>query len=145
MKDRLDRLFPFLNWFPMSGSGLRADIVAGLSVAMILVPQSMAYATLAGLPVVYGLYAAALPVVIGSLWGSSRFLHTGPVAMLSLLSAASLAPFAVAGTDYFIQLSIMLALMVGLMRLFLGLFRLGIIMNFVSHPVMVGFTNAAAL
>ena len=145
MKDRLDRLFPFLNWFPMSGSGMRADVIAGLSVAMILVPQSMAYATLAGLPVVYGLYAAALPVVIGSLWGSSRFLHTGPVAMLSLLSAASLAPFAVAGTDYFIQLSIMLALMVGLMRLFLGLFRLGIIMNFVSQPVMVGFTNAAAL
>jgi sulfate permease, SulP family len=145
MKDTLKRVFPFLAWFPMSGAGLRADVIAGLSVAMILVPQSMAYATLAGLPVVYGLYAAALPVVIGSLWGSSRFLHTGPVAMLSLLSAASLAPFAVAGTDYFIQLSIMLALMVGLMRLFLGLFRLGIIMNFVSHPVMVGFTNAAAL
>ena len=145
MNDTVKRVFPFLAWFPMSGAGLRADVIAGLSVAMILVPQSMAYATLAGLPVVYGLYAAALPVVIGSLWGSSRFLHTGPVAMLSLLSAASLAPFAVAGTDYFIQLSIMLALMVGLMRLFLGLFRLGIIMNFVSHPVMVGFTNAAAL
>jgi sulfate permease, SulP family len=145
MKDVLHRLFPFLAWFPMSPAGVRADVIAGLSVAMILVPQSMAYATLAGLPVVYGLYAAALPVVVGSLWGSSRFLHTGPVAMLSLLSAASLAPFAVAGTDYFIQLSIMLALMVGLMRLFLGLFRLGIIMNFVSHPVMVGFTNAAAL
>ncbi len=145
MKDVLQRVFPFLAWFPMSATGVRADIIAGISVAMILVPQSMAYATLAGLPVVYGLYAAALPVVIGSMWGSSRFLHTGPVAMLSLLSAASLAPFAVAGTEYFIQLSILLALMVGLMRLFLGLFRLGIIMNFVSHPVMVGFTNAAAL
>lgn len=145
MKDVLHRVFPFLAWFPMSRSGIRADILAGLSVAMILVPQSMAYATLAGLPVVYGLYAAALPVIIGSMWGSSRFLHTGPVAMLSLLSAASLAPFAVAGTEYFIQLSILLALMVGLMRLFLGLFRLGILMNFVSHPVMVGFTNAAAL
>jgi sulfate permease, SulP family len=145
MKDAFHRLFPFLAWFPMSPTSVRADVIAGLSVAMILVPQSMAYATLAGLPVVYGLYAAALPVVIGSMWGSSRFLHTGPVAMLSLLSAASLAPFALSGTDYFIQLSIMLALMVGLMRLFLGLFRLGIIMNFVSHPVMVGFTNAAAL
>lgn len=129
----------------MSRSAVRADLIAGLSVAMILVPQSMAYATLAGLPVVYGLYAAALPVIIGSMWGSSRFLHTGPVAMLSLLSAAALAPFAVAGTEAFIQLSILLALMVGLMRLFLGLFRLGMIMNFVSHPVMVGFTNAAAL
>ncbi len=88
MKDVLQRVFPFLAWFPMSATGVRADIIAGISVAMILVPQSMAYATLAGLPVVYGLYAAALPVVIGSMWGSSRFLHTGPVAMLSLLSAA---------------------------------------------------------
>jgi len=143
--DWIQRLFPFLGWFPMSGKSIRADILAGLSVAMILVPQSMAYATLAGLPVVYGLYAAAIPAVIGSLWGSSRFLHTGPVAMLSLLSAASLAPFAAAGTDYFIQLSILLALMVGVLRLLLGLFRLGIPMNFVSQPVIVGFTNAAAL
>ncbi|MGM0554170.1 MAG: SulP family inorganic anion transporter [Pseudomonadota bacterium] len=143
--DWIQRLFPFINWFPMSGNSIRADIIAGLSVAMILVPQGMAYATLAGLPVVYGLYASALPAVIGSLWGSSRFLHTGPVAMLSLLSAASLAPFAVAGTEYFIQLSILLALMVGIMRLLLGAFRLGILMNFVSQPVIVGFTNAAAL
>ncbi|MGV6812752.1 MAG: SulP family inorganic anion transporter [Brevirhabdus sp.] len=139
------KLFPFLRWFPMTGSGLRADIIAGISVAMILVPQSMGYAKLAGLPVVYGLYAAAFPVVIGSMWGSSRYLHTGPVAMLSLLSAASLAPFAAAGTDLFIQLSLMLALMVGVLRLLLGLFKLGILMNFVSHPVMMGFTNAAAL
>lgn len=139
------RLFPFLAWFPMSGTSIRADVMAGLSVAMILVPQGMAYATLAGLPVVYGLYASAIPAIVGSLWGSSRFLHTGPVAMLSLLSAASLAPFAVAGTDYFIQLSILLALMVGIMRLLLGVFRLGILMNFVSQPVIVGFTNAAAL
>lgn len=139
------RIFPFLGWFPMSRAGIRADVLAGLSVAMILVPQSMAYATLAGLPVVYGLYAAALPVVVGSMWGSSRFLHTGPVAMVSLLSAASLAPFAAQGTEKFIELSIMLALMVGVLRLALGVFRLGILMNFVSHPVMVGFTNAAAL
>ncbi|MGM0476639.1 MAG: SulP family inorganic anion transporter, partial [Pseudomonadota bacterium] len=139
------RLFPFLAWFPMSKQTIRADVLAGLSVAMILVPQGMAYATLAGLPVVYGLYASAIPAIIGSMWGSSRFLHTGPVAMLSLLSAASLAPFATAGSDYFIQLSILLALMVGILRLLLGLFRLGILMNFVSQPVIVGFTNAAAL
>ncbi|WP_019558135.1 SulP family inorganic anion transporter [Thioalkalivibrio sp. ALE12] len=143
--DWIQRLLPFVHWFPMSGKSVRADIMASLSVAMILVPQGMAYATLAGLPVVYGLYASAIPAIIGSLWGSSRFLHTGPVAMLSLLSAASLAPFAVAGTEYFIQLSILLALMVGIMRLLLGVFRLGILMNFVSQPVIVGFTNAAAL
>lgn len=145
MPDVLKSLFPFLRWFPMSGADARADLLAGLSVAMILVPQSMAYAALAGLPVVYGLYAAALPVAIGSMWGSSRFLHTGPVAMLSLMSAASLAPFAAQGTEEFIQLSILLALLVGVLRLALGLFRLGILMNFTSHPVIVGFTNAAAL
>jgi len=144
-KSIIMKLLPFLRWFPMTSGGIRADIIAGISVAMILVPQSMGYAKLAGLPVVYGLYAAALPVVIGSMWGSSRYLHTGPVAMLSLLSAASLAPFASAGTELFIQLSIMLALMVGILRLLLGVFRLGILMNFVSHPVMMGFTNAAAL
>jgi SulP family sulfate permease len=143
--EALKNLLPFLRWFPMSGADARADLMAGLSVAMILVPQSMAYAALAGLPVVYGLYAAALPVAIGSMWGSSRFLHTGPVAMLSLMSAAAIAPFAAQGTEKFIQLSILLALLVGLLRLALGLFRLGVLMNFTSHPVIVGFTNAAAL
>ncbi|MFP4160968.1 MAG: SulP family inorganic anion transporter [Ectothiorhodospira sp.] len=145
MKYWLYRLLPFLSWFPMSAQGIRADLLAGISVAMILVPQGMAYATLAGLPVVYGLYASAIPAIVGSLWGSSRFLHTGPVAMISLLSAASLAPFAVAGSEQFIQLSILLALLVGILRLLLGLFRLGVLMNFVSQPVIVGFTNAAAL
>ena len=145
MKYWLYRLLPFLSWFPMSSQSVRADLLAGISVAMILVPQGMAYATLAGLPVVYGLYASAIPAIIGSLWGSSRFLHTGPVAMISLLSAASLAPFAVAGSEQFIQLSILLALLVGILRLLLGLFRLGVLMNFVSQPVIVGFTNAAAL
>ncbi|SFM46440.1 sulfate permease, SulP family [Ectothiorhodospira mobilis] len=145
MKYWLYRLLPFLSWFPMSSQSVRADLLAGISVAMILVPQGMAYATLAGLPVVYGLYASAIPAIVGSLWGSSRFLHTGPVAMISLLSAASLAPFAVAGSEQFIQLSILLALLVGILRLLLGLFRLGVLMNFVSQPVIVGFTNAAAL
>ncbi|MEY6433503.1 SulP family inorganic anion transporter [Thioalkalicoccus limnaeus] len=129
----------------MSRAGLRADLIAGLSVAMVLIPQSMAYAGLAGLPVVYGLYAAALPVAVAALWGSSRFLHTGPVAMLSLMSAAAIAPFATPGSEQFITLSVMLALMVGVLRLAFGLFRLGVLMNFTSHPVTLGFTNAAAL
>ncbi len=145
MRARLEILFPFLRWFPMTRAGLRADLVAGLSVAMVLVPQSMAYAALAGLPVVYGLYAAALPAAVGSLWGSSRFLHTGPVAMLSLMSAAAIAPFASPGSEHFVALSVMLALLVGVLRLGLGLFRLGVLMNFTSHPVILGFTNAAAL
>jgi MFS superfamily sulfate permease-like transporter len=141
----LQTLFPFLRWFPMTPASLRADLVAGLSVTMVLVPQSMAYAALAGLPVVYGLYAVALPAAVGSLWGSSRFLHTGPVAMLSLMSAAAISSFASPGSERFIALSVMLALMVGVLRLGLGVFRLGVLMNFTSHPVIVGFTNAAAL
>jgi len=141
----LSVLFPFLRWFPFSRVSLRADLVAGITVALILVPQSMAYAQLAGLPVVYGLYASLLPVVVASMWGSSIQLHTGPVAMLALISAVTVIPFAVPGSDKFIEISIMLALMVGVLRLLLGLLKLGAIVNLLSSPVVVGFTNAAAL
>ena len=145
MSPPLQTYLPFLRWFPMSGPTLRADLIAGITVALVLVPQSMAYALLAGLPVVYGLYAALLPVVIGALFGSFNLLHTGPVVMLSLMSAAAIAPFAIAGSDDFIALSIMLALMVGVLRLLMGTFKLGGIVNLVSNPVLIGFTNAAAL
>ena len=141
----LTRLFPFLRWFPLQPDALRADFIAGITVAMILVPQSMAYAALAGLPVVYGLYASFLPVIVASMWGASRFLHTGPVALLSLMSAAAIEPLASRGSDEFIQLSLLLALMVGVLRLALGLFRMGVLINLASHPVILGFTNAAAL
>lgn len=144
-KGFLHRFLPFLAWFPMNRETLRGDLVAGITVTLILVPQSMAYAQLAGLPVVYGLYAAFIPVIVAALWGSLRQLHTGPTAMLALMSAAALLPHATPGSDDFIQLSIMLALLVGVLRLVLGLFRLGLIVNFLSHPVIIGFTNAAAL
>jgi len=145
MNNYISTLFPFIRWFPFTGDKIRADLIAGITVALILVPQSMAYAQLAGLPVVYGLYASFIPVIIASLWGSSSQLHTGPVAMLSIMSAAALIPFATPGSDKFIELSIMLALMVGILRLVLGVFRLGAIVNLLSSPVIVGFTNAAAL
>ncbi|WP_295541067.1 SulP family inorganic anion transporter [uncultured Thiohalocapsa sp.] len=141
----LTTLFPFLRWFPLSGDTLRSDLIAGITVALVLVPQSMAYAQLAGLPVVYGLYASFMPVIIASLWGSLPQLHTGPVAMLSLMSAAAVLPLAALGSEDFIVLSVMLALMVGVLRLALGLLRMGILVNFLSSPVIVGFTNAAAL
>jgi MFS superfamily sulfate permease-like transporter len=141
----LSRALPFLDWFPMTRASLRADLLAGITVTLVLVPQSMAYAQLAGLPVVYGLYAAFVPVIVAALWGSLRQLHTGPTAMLSLLSAQALLPFAIVGSPEFIELSIMLALMVGVLRLALGAFRLGLVVNFLSHPVIIGFTNAAAL
>lgn len=141
----LQRFLPFLRWFPYSGATLRADFLAGLTVALVLVPQSMAYAQLAGMPAYYGLYAGFLPVAVAALWGSSKQLGTGPVAVASLLTASSLTPLAAPGSDSFVALAIMLALMVGVFQLALGVFKLGVVVNFLSHPVIVGFTNAAAI
>ncbi len=142
---RLQSLLPFLRWLPYGGATLRADFLAGLTVALVLVPQSMAYAQLAGMPAYYGLYAAFLPVMVAALWGSSNQLGTGPVAVVSLLTASALTPLAASGSEQFIALAIMLALMVGMVQLALGVFKLGVIVNFLSHPVIVGFTNAAAI
>ena len=116
----LHSIIPFLRWFPLTRAQFRADAVAGITVALVLVPQSMAYAQLAGLPAYYGLYAAFLPVIIGALWGSSHQLATGPVAMVSLLTGTTLAQFASPGSESFIVLAITLALMVGLMELALA-------------------------
>ena len=141
----IKRYLPFLRWLPMSGADLKLDFMAGITVALVLIPQSMAYAQLAGLPAYYGLYAAFLPVAIAALFGSSNQLGTGPVAVVSLLTASSLAVLATPGSPDFIALAIMLALMVGIVQLLLGVFKLGVIVNFLSHPVIVGFTNAAAI
>lgn len=140
-----DRLFPFLRWFPLRRETVKADLVAGATVAMVLIPQSMAYAQLAGLPAYYGLYAAFLPVLIAAMWGSSQQLASGPVAMVSLLTGSALAQFAAPGTEQFIALAILLALMIGILEFLMGVFRLGAIVSFLSHPVIVGFTNAAAI
>jgi len=142
----LIRIFPFLSWFEKYRlSTLRSDAISGLTVALVLIPQSMAYAQLAGLPPYYGLYAAFLPPMIASLFGSSRQLATGPVAVVSLMTAASLEPIATAGSEAFISYAILLALIVGLFQFLLGVLRLGLVVNFLSHPVINGFTNAAAL
>jgi MFS superfamily sulfate permease-like transporter len=121
------------------------DFIAGLTVALVLIPQSMAYAQLAGLPAYYGLYAAFLPPAIAALFGSSHQLATGPVAVVSLMTAAALAPLATAGSTAFIAYAVLLSIMVGLFQLLLGVLRLGLVVNFLSHPVVNGFTNAAAL
>lgn len=139
------RFLPFLSWFPLHGNTIKADFLAGITVALILIPQSMAYAQLAGLPAYYGLYAAFLPGMIAAMWGSSAQLATGPVAVASLLTASALAPLAASGSEQFVALAILLALMVGLIQLTLGIFKLGVVVNFLSHPVIVGFTNAAAI
>lgn len=140
------KILPFLAWFKGYDTGkFKIDFIAGLTVALVLIPQSMAYAQLAGLPAYYGLYAAFLPPMVAALFGSSRQLATGPVAVVSLMSAASLEPLATAGSAEFIAYSIVLALTVGIFQFSLGVLRLGLVVNFLSHPVINGFTNAAAI
>jgi MFS superfamily sulfate permease-like transporter len=138
--------FPFLEWLPgYDTRHLKGDLFAGLTVALVLIPQSMAYAQLAGLPSYYGLYAAFLPPAIAALFGSSRQLATGPVAVVSLMTAVALEPLAVSGSQAYIAYAVLLALMVGSFQLVIGLLRLGLVVNFLSHPVINGFTNAAAI
>ncbi len=140
------KIFPFLDWFHNYDlNDLKADAISGLTVALVLIPQSMAYAQLAGLPAYYGLYASFLPPMVAALFGSSRQLATGPVAVVSLMTAASLEPLASAGSEGYIAYAILLALIVGVFQLSLGVLRLGLVVNFLSHPVVNGFTNAAAI
>ena len=140
------RFIPFTEWIGeiRNGKTMKADAIAGLTVALVLVPQSMAYAQLAGLPAYVGLYASFLPVIIAALFGSSRQLATGPVAIVSLMTATALEPLTLTPEGYLAYAAI-IALMVGVLQLSLGLFRLGVLVDFMSHPVVLGFTNAAAL
>ena len=124
---------------------MRSDAVAGLTVALVAIPQSLAYAQLAGLPPHYGLYAALIPTVVGALFGSSAQLSTGPVALTSLLTAASIVPLAAASGGPYVAYAIALALLSGLFQLGFGVMRLGVLMNLLSHPVLMGFVNAAAI
>jgi len=121
------------------------DMTAGITVGVMLVPQGMAYAMLAGLPAIYGLYAATFPLIIYALLGSSPQLAVGPVAMISLLIASGVGSLAEIGSPLFIEYAILLALMVGVIQFSMGIFRLGFMVNFLSHPVIAGFTSAAAL
>jgi len=139
------RIFPFLDWFPQSFDGWKADLIAGITVALLLIPQSMAYADLAGLPYIYGLNAAFIPTLIGALFGHSNHLSTGPVAMTSMLTASVLISHAEPGSPAYIQLAIILSLMIGLIRLIIGLLKFTRISNLISYPVLLGFTNGAAI
>ena len=146
MNFNMHQFFPFLRWLPdlRSRKILVADLIAGVTVAMVLIPQSMAYADLANLPHVYGLYAACIGPAVAALFGSSRHLATGPVAMASLISASTVASVVPEGSDLFVDYALLLALLVGVLRLLLGLIRLGMLVDLLSIPVIVGFTNAAA-
>ena len=121
------------------------DLIAGLVVAIMLVPQAMAYAMLAGLPPQVGLYASILPLVLYAMFGTSNSLAVGPVAMVSLLVISGVGELATPGSREFIQLCLTLALMIGVLQIVMAVFRLGFLVNFISHPVLVGFTSAAAI
>jgi len=143
---RLRQHLPFLSWIrPYDRAHLGGDISAGLTTAVMLVPQAMAYAMLAGLPPEVGLYASMLPLVIYALLGTSRQLAVGPVAMVSLLVASAITPLAVPGSAEYIGLALVLALLVGLVQAAMGFLRLGAIVSVLSHPVVSGFTSAAAI
>ncbi|MFV9503914.1 MAG: SulP family inorganic anion transporter [Oscillochloridaceae bacterium umkhey_bin13] len=142
----LSRYLPFTRWlFHYNRADLPSDLVAGIVTAIMLIPQSMAYAQLAGLPPQVGLYASVVPLIIYALLGTSGQLSVGPVAITSLLVFSGVGALAESGSARFIQLVLLLALMVGAIKLLLGLFRLGVILNFISHPVLAAFTTASAL
>ena len=135
----LKSFFPIIESLSNYSKALfKSDLSAGLTVGVMLIPQGMAYAMIAGLPPIYGLYASLFPIVIYALLGTSRQLAVGPVAMVSLLTASSIGLIAESGSDQYILLAITLALLVGLIQFFMGVFRLGFLVNFLSHPVISG-------
>ena len=143
---RIKSIFPILDWLPTYQRGwLKGDISAGITVGIMLIPQGMAYASIAGLPAVYGLYASIVPLLIYAVFGTSRQLAVGPVAMVSLLTATAIGAIEGLSMDEYIAYAIILAFMVGAIQFLLGLFRLGFLVSFLSHPVVSGFTSAAAL
>ncbi|MFC1780835.1 SulP family inorganic anion transporter [Planctomycetota bacterium] len=138
--------FPILAWLRYYDKmNLRGDLTAGLTVAVMLVPQAMAYAMLAGLPPVVGLYASTLPILAYVLLGSSRHLAEGPVAMASLLVFAACSKEAQVGSQEYISLAVTLTILVGMLQMAAGLLKLGFVANFFSHAVLSGFTSAAAI
>lgn len=141
----LQAWFPFLKWPRLTAERFRTEWIAGFSVALLMVPQSVAYAALAGMPLVTGLYAALLPAVVGVMWGGSTRLSIGPSALTCVLISASITGMAQPASPHWVQLAVWLALMAGSMQLLMGVLRYGWLLNLISSPVMMGFTQAAGL
>jgi len=143
---KISSTFPFLNWLKKYKlKYLRADGVAGLTVAILLIPQGMAYALLAGMPPIYGLYAGLVPLFIYALFGSSHHLSIGPVAITSLLIFSGASQIAEIGSPEYIAIVITLGCLVGMLQMFMSILQMGFLVNFLSHPVIIGFTSAAAI
>jgi SulP family sulfate permease len=142
----LYRLLPFLRWWPnVTPHTFKADTIAAITGALIVLPQAVAFATIAGLPPEYGLYAAMVPAIVGALWGSSWHLVSGPTTAISIVVFASISPLAEPGSPQFIGLVLTLTFLAGLIQLGMGLARLGALVNFISHTVIIGFTAGAAI
>lgn len=143
---KLTALFPFLRWLPqVTRSDLKADFLAGLTGAIVVLPQGVAFATIAGMPPEYGLYAGMVPAIIAALFGSARYLVSGPTTAASIVLFSVLSAHAEPGSAPYVQLALTLTFMVGIMELGLGLARMGALVNFISHSVVIGFTAGAAI
>jgi sulfate permease, SulP family len=145
LKHLLPRWFPFLAWARPDSATLRGEVWAGLTVGLMVIPQGVAYAALAGMPLVTGIYASMLPALVAVLWGASTRLSVGPTALTCLLISASLTGLAAPGSAQWVLLAVWLALLSGALQLVLGLGRFGWLLNLVSSPVLTGFTQAAAI
>ncbi|REE80715.1 SulP family sulfate permease [Lutibacter oceani] len=142
----LKKYIPILDWLPnYKKEWFKGDLGAGLTVGIMLIPQGIAYAMIAGLPPIYGLYTALIPQIVYAIFGTSRQLAVGPVAMDSLIVASGVVALAQIGTEHFIEFAILLAFMMGVLQVLFGFFKLGFLVNFLSRPVISGFTSAAAL
>ena len=140
------RFFPFLRWWPLvNRETLKADLIAGFTGAVIVLPQGVAFALIAGLPPIYGLYSAMVPPIIAGLFGSSRHLISGPTTAISIVVFATVTKFADPGSAKFISMALTLTFLAGVYQFVLGLARMGALVNFVSHSVVVGFTAGAAI
>ncbi len=142
---RLQRYFPFLQWPRPSAGLLRGEALAGLTVGLMVIPQGVAYAALAGMPLITGIYASMLPALVAVLFGASQRLSVGPTALSCLLVSASLTGMATPGSAEWIALAVWLALLTGLLQVLLGLVRFGWLLNLVNAPVLMAFTQAAAV
>ena len=141
-----NHVFPFLQWFPLLNKhSLRVDFIAGITGAIVVLPQGVAFATIAGMPPEYGLYAAMIPAVIAALFGSSWHLISGPTTAASLVMLATLSAFAIPASPDYVRLALTLTFLVGVTQFVMGVARLGTLVNFISHSVVIGFTAGAAI
>lgn len=144
--NKVKTFLPILEWLPgYKKSDLQGDLSAGLTVGIMLIPQGMAYAMLAGLEPIHGLYAVTIPLILYAIFGTSRQLAVGPVAMVSLLTAAGIASLNASSPEQYLMYALSLAFLVGLIQFGMGILKLGFVVNFLSHPVISGFTSAAAI